>query len=650
MVPFLDLEKTSKDNHTKQNKVNTNNEEKEDFSDFLSNFLHSDDKEKKVEIKGEEKETQENLASTHKEKAKQKANKSSTEVLKGLNEKYNILPKDSNFKDAKFLDIKEKILLKDSQNIEKKSHIKTLKDVVEKADKLNLNLKKISISNKESLNKQDLPLDTLIVIKPKQKQEKIPQSSLLENILQDKNLHKKKDSKHFVEVDSKNKEILKKSNTTLMTNVKLDTQKKDEKVTESKNTHPKTSLESKKDDFKKVDSKIINQKEVENPQKNTNILQKEPQKESEQKLEKNITKKENSIKEAKPQKEINTDNNKIHKEKIIDSKEVLETKENKTKESLKIEIKVEAKEANISNEIHKEKVIDFKEKLEIKSNLESLKENKAKESPKEKRINQESILKEKAAFKKESVSLKVEKSHKEDKKSLSEILRDSKNNVENLAMNLQKEVQRETQKEQLSFIDNLFNTESIKHNAIKHKQEELSQEKESNKEKTKTKEEIFATNIQNQNQVRFEPQTTFSHFSDKLREAIQNYKPPITKLTLELNPDNLGSVELTLTKRGDKIHIQVGSNSQALQLFMQNMQEFKNQLNNLGFNDVSLDFKDTSGNSLLGNGFGDSSQNQNNNPQQQHNQERALQSYQQNETESTQSNIAEMEISFYYEA
>ena len=43
----------------------------------------------------------------------------------------------------------------------------------------------------------------------------------------------------------------------------------------------------------------------------------------------------------------------------------------------------------------------------------------------------------------------------------------------------------------------------------------------------------------------------------------------------------MGSVELTITKMGDKVNIQIGSNQTALQLFMQNAQEFKIQLNNV---------------------------------------------------------------------
>ena len=79
------------------------------------------------------------------------------------------------------------------------------------------------------------------------------------------------------------------------------------------------------------------------------------------------------------------------------------------------------------------------------------------------------------------------------------------------------------------------------------------------------------------------------------------YRSSSTKLSLEVNPENLGSVELTITKRGENISVQISSNPNALQLFMQNAQEFKNSLSNLGLNDVNLEFKDSGGNSL-GNG------------------------------------------------
>lgn len=83
------------------------------------------------------------------------------------------------------------------------------------------------------------------------------------------------------------------------------------------------------------------------------------------------------------------------------------------------------------------------------------------------------------------------------------------------------------------------------------------------------------------------------NFVQTLREEIQNYKPPITKLSMELNPRNLGSLELTITKKGKDLHIQVISNPTAIGLFLQNQVDFRNNLSQVGFENVDFNF-DTS--------------------------------------------------------
>lgn len=93
---------------------------------------------------------------------------------------------------------------------------------------------------------------------------------------------------------------------------------------------------------------------------------------------------------------------------------------------------------------------------------------------------------------------------------------------------------------------------------------------------------------------------TIRNFTHTLKEEVQNYKPPLTKLSIELNPENLGSVELTITQRGQNLLVQVTSNPQAIQLFMNNTTEFRQQLSNVGFSDVAMSFSDSSGS---GSGF-----------------------------------------------
>ena len=84
----------------------------------------------------------------------------------------------------------------------------------------------------------------------------------------------------------------------------------------------------------------------------------------------------------------------------------------------------------------------------------------------------------------------------------------------------------------------------------------------------------------------------FDNFATQLQEKISEYKPPITRFHLTLNPGNLGEVEVTLINRGSNLHINFNSNTQTMQLFMQHQIEFKASLVNMGFSELSMNFSD----------------------------------------------------------
>lgn len=85
---------------------------------------------------------------------------------------------------------------------------------------------------------------------------------------------------------------------------------------------------------------------------------------------------------------------------------------------------------------------------------------------------------------------------------------------------------------------------------------------------------------------------TLQYFSQDLKEAVDQYKAPITKLSITLNPNNLGEVEVTLIQRGNNLHINFNSNTNAMNLFIQNQAEFKNSLVNMGFTGLEMNFSD----------------------------------------------------------
>ncbi|EEC5815401.1 flagellar hook-length control protein FliK [Campylobacter coli] len=98
--------------------------------------------------------------------------------------------------------------------------------------------------------------------------------------------------------------------------------------------------------------------------------------------------------------------------------------------------------------------------------------------------------------------------------------------------------------------------------------------------------------ISQNNTKNITPKETLQHFSQDLKAAMEQYKAPITKLSITLNPHNLGEVEVTLVQRGNNLHINFSSNTNAMNLFIQNQAEFKNSLVNMGFTGLEMNFSD----------------------------------------------------------
>ncbi|MBZ7964095.1 flagellar hook-length control protein FliK [Campylobacter sp. 2457A] len=124
----------------------------------------------------------------------------------------------------------------------------------------------------------------------------------------------------------------------------------------------------------------------------------------------------------------------------------------------------------------------------------------------------------------------------------------------------------------------------------------------------------------NQNNTRnITPKETLQYFSNELKDAVEHYKAPITKLSITLNPNNLGEVEVTLVQRGSNLHINFNSNTNAMNLFMQHQSEFKNSLVNMGFTGLEMNFSDqgrkeqnqNKGKNRSGYGFKDAIENNN---------------------------------------
>ncbi|GAA8800085.1 flagellar hook-length control protein FliK [Helicobacter pylori] len=130
--------------------------------------------------------------------------------------------------------------------------------------------------------------------------------------------------------------------------------------------------------------------------------------------------------------------------------------------------------------------------------------------------------------------------------------------------------------------------------------EEKAKEVSENKEKTKesTNSAQSAQNAQASDKASENksaaPKETIKHFTQQLKQEIQEYKPPMSRISMDLFPKELGKVEVIIQKVGKNLKVSVISHNNSLQTFLDNQQDLKNSLNALGFEGVDLSFSQDS--------------------------------------------------------
>ncbi|EKB5832085.1 flagellar hook-length control protein FliK [Campylobacter jejuni] len=308
---------------------------------------------------------------------------------------------------------------------------------------------------------------------------------------------------------------------------------------------------------------------------------------------------------------------------------ILSSKESKHEKKDKVKSKIEEDAADAKNTLKNIKNDEFAknltEELNIKDkkNQDNLnKENKdlnkdfnkeLNKNQEKNNLNQENIQDQNKNLKNNNQNLNLDKNLNK------EIVKDTQNLVSNLTQkdfNLNKEPKnnnKENKDIKQNFFDQKLNFENLN-------KTQVAQNKENNanfnnnttnketftQEQTKTHSEnvdknsldelnslVKDLNKVTQNNARnITPKETLQYFSQDLKEAVDQYKAPITKLSITLNPNNLGEVEVTLIQRGNNLHINFNSNANAMNLFIQNQAEFKNSLVNMGFTGLEMNFSD----------------------------------------------------------
>ncbi|WRD13429.1 flagellar hook-length control protein FliK [Helicobacter pylori] len=177
--------------------------------------------------------------------------------------------------------------------------------------------------------------------------------------------------------------------------------------------------------------------------------------------------------------------------------------------------------------------------------------------------------------------------------------------------------------------------------------EETTKEASDNKEKTKESNNS-AQNVQNaqasdktSENKSTAPKETIKHFTQQLKQEIQEYKPPMSRISMDLFPKELGKVEVIIQKVGKNLKVSVISHNNSLQTFLDNQQDLKNSLNALGFEGVDLSFSQDSSKEQPKEPFKEPFKEQESTPLK----ENALKSYQENTDHENQE--TSMQITLY---
>ncbi len=291
---------------------------------------------------------------------------------------------------------------------------------------------------------------------------------------------------------------------------------------------------------------------------------------------------------------------------------ILSSKESKHEKKDKVKSKIEEDAADAKNTLKNIKNDEFAKNLTEELNIKD-KENKDlnKDFNKELNKNQGDMQGQNKNLKNNNQNLNLDKNLNK------EIVKDTQNLVSNLTQkdfNLNKEPKNNKENKDIkqNFFDQKLNFENLnKTQVVQNKENNANFNNNTNKEtftqeQTKTHSENIDKNsldelnslvkdlnkVTQNNARNITPKETLQYFSQDLKEAADQYKAPITKLSINLNPNNLGEVEVTLIQRGNNLHINFNSNTNAMNLFIQNQAEFKNSLVNMGFTGLEMNFSD----------------------------------------------------------
>ena len=99
-----------------------------------------------------------------------------------------------------------------------------------------------------------------------------------------------------------------------------------------------------------------------------------------------------------------------------------------------------------------------------------------------------------------------------------------------------------------------------------------------------------------------EAKQMIKYLSHDVKQAIEDYKAPFTRVKVQLNPQKLGEVDVTIVQRGKNLHVNLSSNNAAINTLAMNANDLKVQLQNNGIQNASLNFSNNSQGGEFANG------------------------------------------------
>ncbi|NDJ27328.1 flagellar hook-length control protein FliK [Campylobacter sp. MIT 19-121] len=546
-------------------------------------------------------------------------------------------------------------LLSTQSNLEALKGAKNLGELLELAKGLNLNVSNIKVDRllelKEAfpnLNKAEFFNKSIENVFKQYLNTKI--AAALEGLESKQNTQKSnsKDATNLLskalkslDLENKNKKTLVSENTDELTHTKatkidtsspskepkdkiidhLDSKIENTKENISEKTAKNSTLNTQKDEFKST-LQVLSSKEAINDKlnntaknssnaslqtpstekgikENTFILQDEPN----TKVSSKSFNQTQEIKETKSQtqdltKEVSKEgqNTQILNSKLVKEKEKIQTQiQNEDEKATQNQaLKTQNTEPKNAEKIITKNDFDVKDELETIHNQNTKELTKEKSTPKsEIKANSNEQVKLASEIKTMSESVRVEnKDFKStDVKPAFENILNKINTKENLGSNAQNNANSEQNQNASKEQQNLnFGKESTQKSS---EESTLNINKNDNSELNSLIKDLAQVS-RNELKSAVNAKETLQHFANDLKEQMANYKAPITKLNITLNPSNLGEVEVTLIQRGSNLHINFNTNTNAMNLFIQNQAEFKNSLVNMGFTGLEMNFSDQS--------------------------------------------------------